>query len=93
MRLRYQDDAIADLVALRRYIAKDSPQSAAKVASRIRGAVRKLRRFPDMGHPGRWVGTRELLIPKTPFVVPYRMRGGTIEILRVLHGSMRWLER
>lgn len=93
MRLRYQDEAIADLLALRRYIAEDSPQSAARVASPIREAVQKLRRFPNMGHTGRWPGTRELVIVKTPYVVPYRVRGDTIEILRVLHSAMRWPNR
>jgi toxin ParE1/3/4 len=43
--------------------------------------------------PGRVPGTRELVIPKTPYVVPYRVRGSTIEIARVYHSSRRWPER
>jgi toxin ParE1/3/4 len=38
-------------------------------------------------------GTRELVIPKTPYIVPYRLRGSTIEIVRVYHSSRRWPER
>src|ERR1700683_5532613 len=45
------------------------------------------------GHPGRGPGTRELVIPKTPYIVPYRIRGTTIEIARVYHSSRRWPER
>jgi toxin ParE1/3/4 len=48
---------------------------------------------PRLGAPGRVPGTRELVIPKTPYVVPYRIRGRTIEIARVYHSSRRWPER
>jgi toxin ParE1/3/4 len=37
--------------------------------------------------------TRELVIARTPFVVAYRLRNETIEILRVLHGAQRWPDR
>ncbi len=47
---------------------------------------------PEMGRPGRVPGTRELVIPRTPFIVPYRLVGNTIQILRVFHGTRRWPE-
>jgi toxin ParE1/3/4 len=34
-----------------------------------------------------------LVVNRTPYVVPYRLRGATIEILRVLHGRQRWPDR
>ena len=43
-----------------------------------------------LGRPGRVPGTRELVIGGLPYVIPYRMRDGAIEILRVLHTSRRW---
>jgi toxin ParE1/3/4 len=43
-----------------------------------------------MGRPGRVSGTRELVIPGTPYIVPYRVRGGKLEILRILHATQRW---
>ncbi|MBU2719510.1 type II toxin-antitoxin system RelE/ParE family toxin [Acidithiobacillus ferridurans] len=39
---------------------------------------------------GRQQGTRELVIPHTPFIVVYRARHGRLEILRVLHGAQQW---
>ena len=45
-----------------------------------------------MGRPGRIPGTRELVIPKTPFIVPYRLQRNVIQILRVYHGARRWPE-
>jgi toxin ParE1/3/4 len=52
-----------------------------------------LAKTPEMGRPGRVPGTRELVIPRTPFIVPYRLQGNTIQILRVYHGARRWPER
>ena len=44
---------------------------------------------PQIGRPGRVPGTRELIIPKTPFIVPYRLQGNAIQILRIYHGARR----
>jgi plasmid stabilization system protein ParE len=38
------------------------------------------------------VGTRELVIGELPYVIPYRVLGQDLEILRVLHTSRRWPE-
>ncbi len=33
---------------------------------------------PQMGRPGRVSGTRELVIVQTSYIVPYRIKAGTI---------------
>lgn len=48
---------------------------------------------PGMGRPGRVVGTRELLIPGLPYILPYIEKDGAVIILRVIHTSMKWPER
>ena len=35
-------------------------------------------------------GTRELVIPRTPYIVPHRLQRTTIQILRVYHAARRW---
>jgi toxin ParE1/3/4 len=83
--------AVDDLVALRTHIEQDNPAAAGRVALHsIRNIEMLLPRSPEMGRPGRVPGTRELLIPRTPFIVPYRLVGNTIQILRILHSSRRW---
>jgi len=57
---------------------------------RVFSAVEMLLDFPESGRPGRLVDTRELVVGKTPYILPYRLRGDMIEILRVLHGRQRW---
>jgi toxin ParE1/3/4 len=39
---------------------------------------------------GRVPGTRELVIPGTPYIVPYRVRANAVEILRVFHAARKW---
>ena len=46
-----------------------------------------------IGTLGRVPGTRELIVAKTRYLVPYRVRGETVEILRVFHTSRRLPER
>ena len=71
------------------YIASDDPAAARLVARRIVDAVALLATQPGMGRPGRVSGTRELLVNKTRYLIPYRVRHGTIEILRVFHAARR----
>ena len=79
-----------DLVALREYIGKDSEQNAALVATRILNAVDLLRTQPEMARPGRLPGTRELVVPDTPYIIPYRVRRERLELIAVFHGRQKW---
>jgi toxin ParE1/3/4 len=86
--------ALADLASLRDYIAEHDQSAAKRVAMRIIYCVETLLpQSPETGRPGRLSGTRELVITGTPFIVPYRLRGRTIQILRVYHGARRWPDR
>jgi plasmid stabilization system protein ParE len=60
---------------------------------RVLDAVAQLERQPGLGRPGRVPGTRELVVGHTRFIVPYRVRAETVEILRVFHTSRRLPER
>ncbi len=82
--------AIRHLVNLRNYISQDSPDSAADVAAGIVGAVERLALYPNLGRPGHIAGTRELVVPDTPYLIPYRIRGNRIELIAVFHGRQRW---
>ena len=92
MEIRWLEDALADVTEIYRYIAADNPRAAARVVQRIQAAIRLLSELPHRGRPGRWAATRELTIPGTPYIVPYRVKGDLVEILRVFHGTRRWPE-
>jgi toxin ParE1/3/4 len=91
MNIAWSPEAIEDLVSLRAYIAQDNPAAAQRVARHIIQNIEEL--LPDnpqIGRAGRVPGTRELVIPRTPYIVPYRIQRNTIQILRVHHGTRRW---
>jgi toxin ParE1/3/4 len=85
--------ATAHLAHLRAYIARENPAAAGRVAMALLAAVERLAELPNLGRPGRVFGTRELVVPGTPYVIPYRLRGGRLEIIAVFHGRQRWPQR
>jgi toxin ParE1/3/4 len=91
MNIVWSPEAIQDLISLRAYVAEESPAGARRIVLRIlRDVERLLPDNPHMGRPGRVPGIRELVIPQTPYIVPYRVRREAIQILRVYHGARRW---
>jgi toxin ParE1/3/4 len=82
--------AVQHLIHLRQHIAQDSPSAAASVAERILDCVALLSEHPAIGRPGRIAGTRELVVPQTSYVIPYRVRGDTLAIVAVFHQRQRW---
>jgi toxin ParE1/3/4 len=56
-------------------------------------AETQLPRMPESGRLGRVPGTRELVVTGSPYFLPYRIVGDTIQILRVMHGARRWPTR
>ena len=90
MRIKWLIEAGQDLVDIRSFIAAERPGAAAQVAKRILDTVTYLRAHPEIGRRGRTPGTRELIIPGLPYIVPYRVKNGVIEILGVLHTAQEW---
>ena len=90
MRVVWIAPALRDLAAARVYIASDNPPAADRQVARVLAAVGGLLRFPELGRAGRRPASRELVVPRTAYLVAYRVRADTIEILRVLHGRQRW---
>jgi toxin ParE1/3/4 len=94
MNIIWSPEAIEDLVSLRAYISEEDPAAARRVVFRIIQSIEQL--LPDnprIGRAGRFPGTRELIIPRSPYIVPYRLQRTTIQILRVYHGARRWPDR
>ena len=90
MKIVWSPRAVGHLVALRDYIARDSDREAAAVAARLVEAVELLETKPHLGRPGRVMGTRELVVEGTPYVIPYRVRGDKLQLLAVFHGRRKW---
>lgn len=90
MKLRWTDGAVENLRSAHEYLEAENFQAACNVVDRIISAVERLEQFPHMGRIGRVEGSRELVVTGTPFVVAYRVKGDSVQILAVLHGARKW---
>lgn len=90
MQIRWTKKASQNLEQIEEYIAQDNPLAAIDTVLHIIRFIEKLTDHPGMGRAGRVVGTRELIIADTPYIVPYKVKDKHIEILRVFHSSMQW---
>jgi toxin ParE1/3/4 len=93
MRIVWSRRAVQHLSEIRSYIARDHPQAARGVAARILEGVDLLAGHPHIGRPGRVIGTRELVVSGTPYVIPYRVKEDRLELIAVFHGKQKWPER
>jgi len=93
MRIVWSRRAVQHLTAIRSYIAKDNPGAAQRVAARILESVDLLAGHPHIGRSGRVIGTRELVVSGTPYVIPYRVQEDRLELIAVFHGKQKWPKR
>jgi toxin ParE1/3/4 len=87
MNTRYDARALRELKGIHRYIARDDPAAASRVISRIEKSIARLVFAPLAARPGVVAGTRLLVVPGTPYLVVYRVRPETIDIVAVLHSA------
>jgi toxin ParE1/3/4 len=92
MEIVWRSIALEDLDEARRYIMQDDPQAAERVRTAILSAIERLAEAPHLGKPGRVDGTRERVIPDTPYVAAYTVLGDQVNILSIIHGARRWPE-
>ena len=90
MKVRWTRPALSDLIEAQNYITLDNPEAAQTVAQRLWDATRQLADNPNIGRPGHNPGTREWVVVRTPYLIVYRLRNETIEILRLWHGRRNW---
>jgi toxin ParE1/3/4 len=82
--------ATEELVAAHEYVASENAAAAQRITNHIWETVGVLARHPAAGRKGRVAGTRELVIPGTPFVAAYRVEKNEVWILALLHGARKW---
>lgn len=93
MRIEWLPRAVRSFERQIDHVADHNPTAAIALGDAIETTIARLSSYPDSGRPGRVPGTRELVIPGTPYVVVYRVEPYAAVILRVLHGAQEWPER
>ena len=74
---------------VRAYVARDKPEAAERLATRIVAMVEALRNHPRLGRVGAEPGIRELVIGSTPYIVLYRLQDQRITISTIWHAAQR----
>ncbi len=91
MRIEWSAHAVSDLKAISEYIEQDrNLETANRVTRTIYDTVQSLRTMPYRGRYGRIENTRELVVPRLPYIVVYRVFEERVLILNVVHGAQRW---
>lgn len=93
MKVAFTTPALADLEALRRYLAERSPAGLANVLADIEATVRSIPGSIARGRRTPRDDVWEKLSPKYKFLIPYYVRGDTLYILRVYRpnrGELRY---
>jgi toxin ParE1/3/4 len=74
------------------YIQGESATGAISTRRRIREMVQRVGQMPYSGRSGRIDGTREAVVPRTPYIVTYRISAQAVEILGIWHSARQWPE-
>jgi len=90
VKVEWLPEAAHNLTAQLEWIAERDPWAAINVGDAVHAAVERLADHPAIGRPARVVGTRELAVVGTPYVVVYRIEQSVVLVLRILHGAQRW---
>lgn len=94
MGIGWTKEAQYDLEAIERYVSDDDPEAAVRLVLKIVDTVdRVLAHNPASGRAGRVNKTREFVVPGTKYIVAYRVIHDNLQVLRVLHGAMKWPDR
>ncbi len=86
-RLEFTKRFFRNLAAHEAYIALENPVAAKKISNLIYEAAEGLEEFPLLGRTGEIAETRELVLPKCPYTIIYRLTAEKVRIIAVLHQS------
>lgn len=85
----WSPSALARLQEIRAFIARDDPNAAARVTTRLVSVVQALIDYPLLGRPGVDLETRELIVGGTPYLILYQVKTKQILIRTVWHSAQK----
>jgi toxin ParE1/3/4 len=85
MNIRLTKAAIRDLREVQAYIEADDPGAALRLTLKLEKALALIGQQPQIGRAISPDSIREWAVPGLPYIIPYRVSGGVIEIVRIHH--------
>lgn len=87
MRLRYTLPALADLEDILHYVARSSPQGAARIHARVEAIINLLLSHPHVGVQTDDKTIRRINASPYPYLIFYEIAGDNLIIHAVRHGA------
>ena len=89
LQIKWLNKALRNLDDAYSYLYQENPVAAQRFIQEVYAQIELLKLTPAMGRDGRIAGTRELVVAHFPYLIPYRVRGEQIQILRVFHTNQK----
>jgi len=83
--LEFSVQALDDMEGLYEYLIDKNQDAAKRLVKRIYNACFNIEAFPLAGRVGNMDGTREFVIPRTKYVLIYKITATKIIVLAVYH--------
>jgi len=90
VRLRWSDEARAQLREAQEFVVAENPSAARRLLAAIREAASRLRDFPHLGHAIEPAPVRSFAVPRTRYLLFYVVQADTVLIISVWHGAREW---
>lgn len=91
-RVLWHAEARADIASIFDYFAERDGRVAILLVERIETTAAALAEH-DTGRSGRMPKLREKSVPRTRYIIAYRVRGNDLIILRIVHSSQNWTSK
>lgn len=85
----WTERVISNLESELDYYGRINPTLAKELSIIIKESVLNIANMPGIGRPGKKLGTRELVLNKYPYILAYRVRNETLEILSIVHQNRK----
>jgi toxin ParE1/3/4 len=87
MRIRWTLAAASNLEHIKDYLTERNPEFAESTVLELYETIRSLKTSPHRGRVGREERTRELVFTRLPYIVAYRVKEQTVEVLHIYHAA------
>jgi plasmid stabilization system protein ParE len=92
VKVRWSAAAVRHLQEVFDYLQGESSAGAITTRRGIMETKRRIGQMPFSGRAGRTEGTREAVVPRTPYMMVYRISDQIVEILGIWHSARLWSE-
>lgn len=89
-KLQYSDASKGDLKEIARFIARDKPKAAREWVAKLREKCRMLAKHPEVGDDRSELGEGIRSTYVGSYIIFFRRRGQTLEIVRVRRGDLEY---